>query len=90
METSNNVIKGNELPSRHQIGDKVLFGMQPSDNGWICPTTARVIGVHFYISKVKYDLELGEGDDITRIYNVDSFYVQEFSEEKYRCYSINQ
>jgi hypothetical protein len=76
------------LPSRHKHGDKVLFGMQPSDGGWICPMTGTVTGVHFYQSKVKYDLELGLDEEKTRIYNVDSLYVQPFSEEAYKCYAL--
>jgi hypothetical protein len=80
----------NELPSRNQIGDKVLFGMQPSDGGWLCPVTGTIIGVHFFRSKVKYDLELGDDQDKTRIYNVDSLYVQPFTEEAYKCFSVNK
>jgi len=78
------------LPSRYSYGDKVLFGMQPSDGGWLCPVTGVITGVHFFRSKVKYDLELGSDQDKTRIYNVDSLYVQPFTEEAYKCYSINR
>jgi hypothetical protein len=83
---------GRENPSQFKHGDKVLFGMlQDEPNAWVCPMTAKVTGVHFYNNKVKYDLEIGIYDEAsTRIYNVDSCYVQKYSEEAHRCYSVNK
>lgn len=67
-----------QLPSQHQIADQVwvTFGEQ------ILKGT--IMSVHFYIGKVKYDIELALGvpvspddstEDSTRIYNIDSVYV---------------
>lgn len=61
-----------DLPSKYQQGDKVwllLPGMSTS-------LYSQVISVHFYESKVKYDLEVNiMGSERTRIYNIDSPYV---------------
>lgn len=72
---NNNIPKGNELPSKNQIGDNVVLYFTKN-----CKVNAEVISVHFYLSKVKYDLEIilpdkGLGETKTRIYNVDSCYV---------------
>jgi len=59
-----------KLPSKNQIGDEVFFTVSDENVG------AKVIAVHFTINKVRYDLELKTKDDsVTRIYNVDSCYV---------------
>lgn len=59
-------------PSRYQIGQYVWFRL------WSADIAATVLCVHFYEGKVKYDLELlGTDGDKTRIYNVDSAYVQD-------------
>lgn len=61
------------LPSRFKHNDPVFFKF---GNIEICAT---IHAVHFTISKVKYDLDLfhadANGEDYTRIYNVDSVYV---------------
>jgi hypothetical protein len=60
-----------KLHSNHQIGDEVKF----------IECTAKVIAVHFYEGKVKYDLRLNVGNnESTRIYNVDSYYVKKIAE----------
>ncbi len=71
-----------------EIPDKIMLpsAFQPEDNALFCfdgaKIQAKVLGVHFYNGKVKYDLELyespKEGNDShysTRIYNVDSAFV---------------
>lgn len=70
------VIVMNNLPSQHQIGDRVDFFLN-NHSGKI---DATVIAVHFYLNKVKYDLEIpltvDERDPgTTRIYNVSSNFV---------------
>lgn len=71
------------LPSNCQLRQVVYFEVPASfpdiekkaDGTKI---TATVIGIHFYESKVKYDLELWLIDNhFTRIYNIDSAYVTE-------------
>lgn len=68
------------LPSRFKHNDPVFFKF---GNTEICAT---IHAVHFTISKVKYDLDLfhtdANGEDYTRIYNVDSVYVVERSVPK--------
>jgi hypothetical protein len=67
------------LPSRHQLDEKVVYDI------WGNKTRAEILAVHFYPGKVKYDLELlapppqleSSEPDTTRIYNVDSFFVQD-------------
>lgn len=68
------------LPSNLQVNEvaKVKF----KEN---CEFTATIRGVHFFKSKVKYDLGLWLGDGSTnnpeietRIYNVDSVFVSKF------------
>lgn len=58
------------LPSGHQIGDSV----------WLCFWSAKIVSeihaVHFYESKVRYDLIVfGNDGQKTRIYNIDSAFV---------------
>ena len=84
------LIEEANLPSQFKYGDKVLFGMQPSDGGWVCPMVGEIKGVHFYKNQVKYDLELGNDEERTRIYNVRSLYVMPYSEEAYKCYAVKQ
>lgn len=62
------------LPSQHQPGDEVEFKLPevPKMYAW-------VTAVRFYQGKVKYDLELTLLDkNSTRIYNVDSVFVEKF------------
>lgn len=74
---------GNKLPSQFQIGDYVYLNLsstfkQAKDIKKAEDFTAKVIAVHFTISKVRYDLELkfaGEEEESTRIYNIDSCFV---------------
>lgn len=63
--------KENVLPSRHQIGDEVILSINESQN------KAKVLAVHFTVSKVKYDLEIPiYGESPTRMYNIDSCFVE--------------
>lgn len=64
----------NTLPSKYQIGDAVTFKVGNVKIG------AKVISVHFTISKVRYDLEIKTDENTTRIYNVDSCYVVDYAE----------
>ena len=67
------------LPSRHQLDENVVHDL------WGNKTDATIRAVHFYPGKVKYDLELfgtppqleSSQRDATRIYNVDSFFVND-------------
>lgn len=65
--------RGVLLPSRYKHNDPVFFKFGGVE---IC---ANIHAVHFTVSKVKYDLDLfcvsADGEDYTRIYNVDSVYV---------------
>lgn len=71
---------GRMLPSRFQLGDVVSVRFKD-----FTISKAYVIKVHFTESKVLYDLNvciLGDGGDTlttTRIYNVDSAIIEEFS-----------
>ncbi len=64
-----------KLPSRFEVGDTVHFTIN------LVRLPATVQGVHFYNTKVKYDLSLWLGETArngsTRIYNVDSYFVDE-------------
>ena len=67
-----------QLPSNLQVNQVAKLQFRSSDEPFIC--TVRC--VHFYASKVKYDLGLWLGDRSvdnpeteTRIYNVDSAFV---------------
>lgn len=61
------------LPSAHQIGDTIAISFAHATPSM----SALVRAVHFFESKVKYDLQLDLGDsDTTRIYNVDSYFCQ--------------
>lgn len=65
---------GNTLPSAHQINDEVVV------NFWKAKMNARVLGIHFYEGKVKYDLEVfSKEQDFTRIYNIDSAFVTKYT-----------
>lgn len=67
--------KVNELPSKHQIGDKVTLAINQAPNR-VCSLIVYVINVHFFENKVKYDLEVPlQKGDTTRFYNIDSCYV---------------
>lgn len=65
------------LPSAHQFDDEVFLRL------WGDDIIGRILGVHFYPGKVKYDLEVFAGDaqpetektEFTRLYNVDSAFV---------------
>lgn len=58
--------------ARFNIGQPVWLRL------WSHDIIATVLCVHFYESKVKYDLELlGDDGNKTRIYNIDSLYVVE-------------
>lgn len=69
------------LPSQFNIGDKVkvyLKGLSSANDGSIKEVdySATVIAVHFYMGKVKYDLEVPIFEESpTRIYNIDSSFV---------------
>ena len=64
-------------PSRYALDEYVWYRL------WSCDVPATINAVHFYHGKVKYDLELlGQDGDKTRIYNVDSAYVQDKIPEK--------
>lgn len=66
-----------KLPSRHQVGDKVKFSITQNFGDNPYPFTAEIKAVHFYVGKVKYDLEIPiEDESPTRIYNIDSCFVQ--------------
>ena len=74
LEEVSNSIK---LPSAHQPLQVVRLQFRKTDE----PILATVRGVHFTVSKVKYDLGLWLGDGTvddpeyeTRIYNVDSIF----------------
>jgi hypothetical protein len=67
-----------KLPSAFLPNQVVKVKFRPNDNDLL----ATVRGVHFYASKVKYDLGLWLGDGSvdnpeyeTRIYNVDSVFL---------------
>lgn len=62
-----------KLPSQYQIKDLVSV-----DFGDVQIPNCRVFKVHFTESKVLYDLEimLGESKHVTRIYNIDSYFVK--------------
>lgn len=67
-----------QLPSQHQPGDAVYFAFPevPKIYAW-------VLSVRFYLDKVKYDLELTLPDkSSTRVYNIDSVFVEKFGETK--------
>ncbi len=62
-----------EFPSRFGLNDDVTVSF--SELG-VNVDSAKICGVHFYESKVKYDLDMKLKDDqTTRIYNVDSCFV---------------
>jgi len=68
------------LPSRFQVGDKVIFEARPDDHDIpYIGLPAEILAVHFYSGKVKYDVDLifAEGKR-TRIYNVDSIVIVDF------------
>ena len=67
------------LPSNCQINQVVNLKFREND----VPFTAVIRGIHFYNSKVKYDVGIWLGDgsvdsieEETRIYNVDSYFVR--------------
>lgn len=63
------------LPSQHQVGDRVWL------NFWEHSVAACVVAVHFYPSKVKYDLQVNpRRGNSTRIYNIDSVMVTKTKE----------
>src|SRR5215471_12612816 len=55
-------------PSKYQIGDNAVFSKTETFGG----ITFRIIAVHFFSGKVKYDLILYADGKQSRIYNVDS------------------
>lgn len=71
-----------KLPSAFQIDDEVQTCFDT------LMTRGFIRGIHFYESKVKYDISLVVGQDesnkdiTTRIYNVDSVFVVPFVHEK--------
>jgi hypothetical protein len=72
-----------ELPSKHQVNDRVLFSINQKGNDVdyiVSSLEAEVKAVHFYTGKVKYDLEIPiAGETPTRIYNIDSCFVEPIS-----------
>lgn len=87
-------IKNTELPSRFVHGDRVKVFLMPEGVHDFPGFTAYVTGVHFYLGKVKYDLEMRfAGDFATRIYNIDSVLVLEdeswdYSQRKAQSYTL--
>lgn len=71
-------------PSRFQRDDKVNVSFNGYlNNGKETILEARVLNVHFYHDKVKYDLEIPIYDEPpTRIYNVDSNFVNPIEVQK--------
>lgn len=74
-------LNGNPLPSRFKHGDKVTLDFEDAGDVHNCT----IIKVHFSESKVLYDVEVAykyldssqpNVKGFTRIYNVDSCYVQ--------------
>lgn len=74
-----------KLPSRYQIDDKVVVSFGLSGRIENC----KVIKVHFTKSKVLYDIEIAiecedldgkESTSYTRVYNIDSCFVEEMSD----------
>lgn len=64
------------LPSQHQVGDKANVNFSGKHNPEIPELIAKVIAVHFFPGKVKYDLEVEVAiEESTRIYNIDSCFV---------------
>lgn len=60
------------LPSKFQIGVSVKLSLSKYKDDF----EAKILAVHFYEGKVKYDLEIPiEGETPTRIYNIDSVFV---------------
>lgn len=58
------------LPSQHQIGENVWLQL------WSDYIVSEINAVHFYESKVKYDLIVNTSDGgQTRLYNVDSDFI---------------
>lgn len=68
---SKEVDESNILPSRFQIGDEVLVNM--FEAGYI--KNCKVIKIHFTKSKVSYDLEIDTENLFTRLYNIDSVFI---------------
>lgn len=64
------------LPSNHQIFDKVKVFLMPEGEDNFPGISGKIIGIHFYPGKVKYDIELlFLGDFTSRVYNIDSVLV---------------
>lgn len=64
-----------KLPSQFQIEDVAWFTFDPENEKGL-GATCEVLHIHFYPSKVKYDIEIELMDKShTRIYNVDSCFV---------------
>lgn len=70
------------FPSQFNIGDQVaisLKGLSSKNDGSFAEVEcrAKVLTVHFYAGKVKYDLEIDIAEEPpTRIYNIDSCFVK--------------
>jgi hypothetical protein len=61
-----------ELPSNLQINQVVYIKFEKEGKA----LTGTIRSVHFYESKVKYDIDVWlEDNESTRIYNIDSLYV---------------
>jgi hypothetical protein len=68
---------GNNFTATFKHGDKVKVFLMPEAYSEFPGLVAHVTGVHFFLGKVKYDLELRfAGEFSTRIYNIDSILVQ--------------
>lgn len=64
------------LPSAHQIFDRVKVFLMPEGENNFPGISGKIIGIHFYPGKVKYDVELlFSGNFNSRVYNVDSVLV---------------
>lgn len=64
------------FPSRYNIGDQVVLSICQVYGENPYPLKAKILSVHFYEGKVKYDLEIPvETGPPTRMYNIDSCFV---------------
>ncbi len=65
-----------ELPSQYQMFDRVKVFLMPEGEDSFPGISGKIIGIHFYPGKIKYDIELlFSGDFTSRVYNVDSILV---------------
>jgi len=71
-------IGGAVFASKHLIGDKVRVFLMPEGAESFPGFAGRIIAIHNYTSKIKYDVEIKfAGEFSTRIYNIDEVLVSE-------------